>query len=233
MFIFDELILEIDEINSHYSLKKLEQIDKKFVENPNQFIFSSERAIELGASPFYGFSCALVTDKEIDDEIYLLGDDFDCLKKDTNYARIVISSINKDLIGEGNNLYNNILKFDYVKFRFALNGLMLRESSFNKKESLLISKQALKDKNMNFSLIGSYFISLYKKLPFINNVKIIFINLEQYPYDKLLLIKEKSNDITKALDHISKNIKMDCKSCSLQIICNEVEKKVNEDFKKK
>lgn len=232
MFIFDDLIKEIELINHSFNLKKLDLKNSDFKEDSNQFIFENDKAYELGANPFCGVALNLLTDEDINDEIYLIGEDLDKINSNKNYARIVIASIDKSLIDKGNNLFNNIHKFDYVKFHFALKGIMVRESPFKHKETLLVSKSSLKDNQLNFSILGSYMINKYKSLPFVKNVKIIFVNDDVYKYDEINLIRDKCENITKALDHITKNIKMDCHTCSLQTLCNEVEKKVNEDFKK-
>lgn len=233
MFIFDDLIKEVNNINDKYDSKKLDvDLSINFKENNNQLIFNNEKAYELGANSLKGISLDLVTDSLFNDEIILLGDDLKDITNDKNYARIVIASVDNSLMGEGNVLYKNIRKFDYIKYHFALDGVMLRESTFNKKESLLVSKNILKDKDFSFSTIGSYLIKKYKELPFIKNVKVIFITLDDYKYDELSNLSIKCENITKALDHLMNKVKMDCHSCSLQVICNEVEKKVKEDFKK-
>lgn len=231
MFIYDELIESINLINNKYQSKSLKvDLNQKFSENTNQLIFKDKKAFELGGNTFKGIDIDLVTDQEFADEIILFGDDLNSIKEDQNYARITLGSIDNDLIGKGNTLYNNVRRFDYIKYKFAFDGIMVRESAFNKKESLLVSKEALKNK-VDFSILGSYFISKYKTLPFVKNVKVIFISLKDYDYKSLENILEKSEDITKALDHLMNKVNMDCHSCSLQVICNEVEKKVKEDFK--
>ncbi len=60
----------------------------------------------------------------------------------------------------------------------------------------------------------------------------IFVTSDDFPYADLPALQSKIENITKALDHLMNNVKMDCHSCSLQVICNEVEKKVEQDFKK-
>ena len=233
MFIFDDLINEINNLNSKFKGQRLSiDLKQKFNENSNQIIFNDDKAYELGASPFYGVTLDLLTDEEFEDEILLFGDDLNNIKNNTDYARIVIGSINKDLLGEGNELYNNIRRFDYVKYHLAYEGIMVRESVINKKESLVISKKHLKKDQLNFSKFGSYIINKQKGLPFVKNVKVIFINQKDYDYKKLTEMVIKCENITKALDHLMNKVKMDCHSCSLQVICNEVEKKVKEDFNK-
>ena len=234
MFIFDDLVNDVNEINNKYETKRLTfNQNQTFIENNNQLIFNNEKAFELGASQFKGVVLDLLTDAEFDDEILLIGQDLNSIKSDGNYARITIASVNNDLMGSGNVLYNNIRKFDYVKYHFAYDGVMVRESAFNKKESLLVSKKSLQKDHLDFSKLGNYFVSKYKELPFVKNVKTIFVTLGEYKYDELSAIVTKCENITKALDHLMNKVKMDCHSCSLQVICNEVEKKVQEDFGKK
>lgn len=232
MFIYDELIEEINKINSSYSLKKLDvNLDKVFKENDNQLIFKDDKAYELGGGINKGININLITEEELEDDVLLIGEDLNKINKDCSYARITLGSVDPSSIGKGNTLYNNIRKFDYVKYHCSLNGIMLRESTFSKKESIVISKDAVKKDKMDFSYLGSYLIKKYKELPFVKNVKIIFISLNDYRYDELNEIVTKSENITKALDHLMNKVNMDCHSCSLQVICNEVEKKVKEDFK--
>ena len=233
MFIYDEIINEINRLNSNYSFNDLKvDANKEFKENPNQIIFKNDKAFELGGGTLQGLNISLLTDENIEkDEIILIGEDLSKLKSDKNYSRITIASIDNERIGKNNILYQNIRKFDYVKYHFNLDGVMVRESTFNQKESILVSKNALKKDKIDFSTLGSYFIKNYKALPFIKNVKVIFINNDSYDYSTLAKLIQKEENITKALDHLMNKVNMDCHSCSLQVICNEVEKKVKEDFK--
>ncbi len=233
MFIYDEIIKEINKLNTNYSFNDLKvDVNKEFKENPNQIIFKNDKSFELGGGTLHGLNISLLTDENIEkDEVILIGEDLSSLKKDKNYARITIASIDNERIGKNNTLYQNIRKFDYVKYHFNLDGVMVRESTFNQKESILVSKNALKKDKIDFSTLGSYFIKNYKALPFIKNVKVIFINNDSYDYASLAKLIQKEENITKALDHLMNKVKMDCHSCSLQVICNEVEKKVKEDFK--
>lgn len=234
MFIYDEIINKIEEINSKYTCENLKvDINKSFEENPNQIIFKDDKKFELGSGTLNGINIALLSDnvKFDKNEIVLIGKDLNKIKEDTDYARITIANIDLDKIGKDNTLYQNIRKFDYVKYHFALDGVMVRESTFNQKESIIVSKTALKKNKIDFSILGSYFINQYKKLPFIKNVKIIFVNEKSYDYHLLLELMKKEEKITKALDHLTSKVKMDCHTCSLQVICDEVEKKVKADFK--
>ncbi len=233
MFIFDDLVLSVNEINNKFEVKKISiNLNQEFIENRNQIIFHDDMAYELGASPYNGITLDLLTDSNFEDEILLIGDDLNAIKGNTDYARIVLASIDKELIGTSKKLYSNIRKFDYVKYHLNYEGIMVRESVFNKKESLVISKKELKKGHLNFSAFGSYILKKYKELPFIKHVKVIFVDKKDYDYTELNKLVIRCENITKAFDHLMNKVKMDCHACSLQVICNEVEKKVNEDFKK-
>lgn len=233
MFLFDELITKFNNINSSYNLIPLKlDINQSFKENNNQIIFNNDKAFELGGGKYKGITIDFPTDEAFEDGLFLVGDEVKNIKSDKNYARIALVSIDKESMGNCNSLYSNLRKIDYVKYHFSLDGLMIRESAFAKKETLVFSKNSVRNNQFDFDLIGSYMISKYKALPFVKNVKIVFIDLDQYPYEMLTDLVKKTDDIIKALDHLTNKVKMDCHSCSLQVVCNEVEKKVNEDFKK-
>lgn len=78
-------------------------------------------------------------------EIYLLGNDLSEISHDNKYARIVICLIDEEKIGEGNTLYQNLRKIDYVRYHVNPQGYMMRISSFNQKECVRLSKNAIKN----------------------------------------------------------------------------------------
>lgn len=223
MFIYDDLINEVYKLINNYQKEDLNILNKDFKEDKNQFIFKNDVAFELGGSSKHGFSFDLITLNDIEDSITLIGNNIDKITKDTNYARITIVSSDKELL-ESNNLYENISSVSYSKYKFALEGVILRESSINSKESLLFSKNKI-----SFEEIGSYFINLYKKNKYVKNVKMIFINLDSFDYLKLKELKEKEVKITKALDHLVNKIDMDCYKCKLKPICDDVSKMIDKN----
>lgn len=220
MFIYDDLINEVYKLINNYQKEDLSILNGPYKEDKNQFIFKNDVAFELGGGIKHGFSFDLISYEDIKDSIILIGDNIDKIKHDTNYARITIISSDKNLL-ESNNLYENISSINYVKYKFALKGVILRESSINQKESLLFDKTKI-----NFEEIGSYLINLYKKNKFVRNVSVIFINLDSFDYQKLIELKSKESKITKALDHLVNKIDMDCYKCKLKPICDDVSKMI-------
>lgn len=227
MEIYDSTINQI--LSCVENSKKLDCTISWKEANKNEIIFKQDSLYELD-----GISGVLYTsNKNIfkRDEIYLLGNDLSEISHDNKYARIVICLIDEEKIGEGNTLYQNLRKIDYVRYHVNPQGYMMRISSFNQKECVRLSKKAIKDQ-ISFSQIGKFFIDKYHQLDFVKAIKIIFVTKEDFDYQKINLLLTKSENITKTLDHLLNKVKMDCTSCSLQVICNEVEKKYKEDFQK-
>ncbi len=226
MFIYDEIIKSLNNLVEEYQKTNLEIRDQNFKEDKNQIIFKNDKAFELGGGSNYGFTLNLISTKDFDDEIILIGKNTNEITSDTNYARINIFSCDETKIREGN-LYKNIRQIDYMKYQFSLDGVMLRESAINSKESLLFSK-----KKVNLTDVGNYLIKLYKRSPYVKNIRLILINLDDFKYKDLKLLKDKEEDITKALDHLVNKVKMDCAACGLKPICDDVSKLVEKEFKK-
>ena len=226
MFIYDEIIKSLNSIIEDYSRTNLEIKDQNFKEDKNQIIFKNDKAFELGGGSKYGFTLNLISTDNFNDEIILIGKDTNEINSDTNYARINIFSCDDTKLKE-DNLYKNIRQIDYMKYQFALDGVMLRESAINSKESLLFSK-----KKISLTDVGNYLIKLYKRSPYVKNMRLILINLDNFKYEDLKILKDKEENITKALDHLVNKVKMDCSACGLKSICDDVSKLVEKDFKK-
>lgn len=226
MFIYDEIIKSLNSLIEGYSRTNLEIKDQNFKEDKNQIIFKNDKAFELGGGSNYGFTLNLISTDNFNDEIILIGKDTNEINSDTNYARINIFSCDDAKLKE-DNLYKNIRQIDYMKYQFALDGVMLRESAINSKESLLFSK-----KKISLTDAGNYLIKLYKRSPYVKNMRLILINLDNFKYEDLKILKDKEENITKALDHLVNKVKMDCSACGLKPICDDVSKLVEKDFKK-
>lgn len=99
---------------------------------------------------------------------------------------------------------------------------MLRLSPQSKREQIRISKKAVAD-GLSLKNIGFGFIEQYKKNPAVKAVKIIFITEKDFEYKKLKTMSEKAFKITESLNRIFDGLELDCNSCELKAICDEVE----------
>ncbi len=236
MKLYDECLLGVLELLKEYQAKELDiSVDNELTnDGKNRIILQRDTAYELGSGALPAVSSIALTDNEDyvkNDGIYLIGDDLPDIKKDAPFARIALIRVDEDSLGSGEALYQSIRKIEFTRYHINPEGYMMRISAFTHREAVRVSKDALKN-GLNFSKVGKLFIDEYKKNPYVKAVKLLFVNKVDFPYDKLETIMQKSEDITKALDHIMKNIKMDCDTCSLKTVCEEVEALREKDFRK-
>ena len=88
-------------------------------------------------------------------------------------------------------------------------------------EQIRVSKKAVKN-GVTFSDYGSSLIKAYLKFPMVKSVQIIFIT-DFDRFNELGMICDKVRQTTDALNHILDNVLLDCNTCNLKSICDEVE----------
>ena len=234
MKLYDECFDGVAKILNTFPVTKLEikSVSEWKNSDKNQIVFQSDTAYELGGGTLPAVSSVAFTDKSDyvrDDEILLIGNDLSNINKNTPFARIALIRVNEDEMGTGEKLYQTIRKIEYARYHINPDGYMMRISAFTHREAARVSKKALKG-GLSFAHIGSFFIDEYKKQPQVEAVKLLFVTAPDFPYDELEAIMKKSESITTALDHIMKDIKMDCRTCSLKTVCEEVEALCEKDF---
>lgn len=255
MTLYDSCISDMEQLFSFYPFHKPEESDTRDIREAgeagkagkaratwdgsawpdagkNQLIFRSDSAYELGGGTLPAVSgIALTADQMLvpRDEILLCGNDLPQLTKDTPYARVAFIRIRDDAMGEGSTLYQSIRKIEYTRYHLNPKGYMMRISTMNQRESVRISRQALQE-GLSFSRVGRLFVEAYHKHPAVEAVRLFFITLPDFPYGELSKSLERSENITKALDHLLQKVKMDCNACNLKEICAEVEQLCKKDF---
>ncbi len=191
----------------------------------HNLILRADMAFELGGGTCPAVSAMGVTSSKefvLKDEVLLIGPDLGEIKVDQPYARIAIVRVNEDSMGDGNALYNAIRKIEYVRYHINPRGYMTRISAKNSREPVRVSKEAI-DNGLGFAQVGKLFLDTYHENKNIEAVKLIFITAPDFDYKSLSEQAKHLEDITGTIDHIFKNVMMDCGSCSLQKICDEVE----------
>lgn len=227
MKLYDETIKEwlkiLDSLQGReLDVKKGE--DWKDIGNANM-ILRNDMAYELGGNHLPALSgMTLTADTSLvpRDEVLLYGKDLGEIHEDTPYARLAVLRVKEDSMGEGNALYQAIRKMEYTKYHLNPEGFMMRISAASQREMVRIGKTAL-EKGLGFEQVGKLFLQSYHKNPQVEAVKLVFITLSDFPYEELEIYIKKAEEITKAIDHILKNLSMDCNVCSLKQICDEVE----------
>lgn len=226
MKLYDEVIAKSEELFAKTTKVKLPIEGSQWPEVTDQsMILRSDMAYELGGGLLPAIGNTIITgnaDLVSEDSITLIGKDLYDFSCDAPYARIAFVRVDEDTLGQGESLYRAIRNFEYTRYHYYPEGFMLRVSSTKQRECVRVGKKAL-EQGLNFTITGNRFIEALKKNSSVKAVSLYYITEEGFDYKTLQTYMKESEEITKTIDHIMKNVIMDCKACSLQEICDEVE----------
>lgn len=188
------------------------------------FIFPEDSAVELGGEKpsayFVAYSDSPSFEKE--DKTFLLGADLPALKGEVPFAHLVLIHLKPLEEANDQELYRILRNIEYARYHVFPEGFSLRVNTNELKEGGRLSKQAA-EKGFSFADLGARFAELYHQDPHVDGVRQFFISDPSFPYEELRKLSSLSEGITLTLDHILKNLKMDCQTCSYKSICDTVE----------
>lgn len=238
MNIFDDLIQKTYDLLPQEGQKVLSLPDVRgFEGRKNELILGREAAYELGGNDCDCVSCIMYTEDENlipQDEVVVYGPDLGEIKSDCAFARIAI--IRTDFIEEHGEqgAYNILENISLKKYDVFPKGYMVRTSALSNREQVRISQKAIKE-GLSFAHVGNMYISEFKKNKHVQAVKMIFVTLEDGRYKELDRIATLSTELFRALNHVLRDLKMDCRACEWKIICDEVDgmKQLHEELLKK
>lgn len=225
MKLYDETIRKIRTLLSSEKQQLLHDATAWPVVSDRSMILRSDMAYELGGGSLPALGVTLVTaskDLVPGDGVFLTGTDLPEIDADTPFARIALVRVGEDTLGEGKKLYRAIRNLEYTRYHFYPEGFMLRVSSSKRRESVRIGKEALK-KGLNFAKTGSRMIAAFHSHPEVEAVEIHYVTANGFPYQELEALGREGERITETLDHMMKNLVMDCGVCGLKQVCDEVE----------
>lgn len=189
------------------------------------FIFPADSAVELGASDMdSSYLIAYTTDESLvkKDEILLRGKDIKDLKGDEPFARIAILLIDDSKHQDEQKIYRFLRDIEYKRYKVNPDGYMIRVNTNQLREGARVSKDAVK-KGISFAHVGKILQDAYKKDENVKAVKQIFITDPSFDFKTFEGVAKLNEGITVTLDHILKNLKMDCNTCSFKDICDTIE----------
>lgn len=217
MKFFDSLTNDIMSLISQYPQKEYFHDKTKSCNDTgySQVILQRDTAFEIS-----GTGMSLVTSSDVQDGIIVVGNDLCDISDNRKFARISI--VQTEDVADEQKAYNLIRKIEYVKYHIFPEGYMIRTASSSHKEAVRVAKSALKD-GISFETIGNLMINKYKEIDSVRGVKMIFVTVSDADYNSFFRIAEKSNDITKTLNHVMNTVNFDCDTCNLKAVCDEVE----------
>ncbi len=182
----------------------------------NEIVMQKDSAFELQGTGFELFTSQSLGS----DETILVGKDLADIKGDISFARV--SLIELDENEDEQKAHDIVRKIEYIKYHYFPKGYMIRTNSLSSAENVRVSKKALKD-GISFEHIGNMLISKYKENKNVKAVKIFFITDPSVNYGNLQKLAEKNSNVIEALDHVIRDLNLDCDACKLKAICDEVE----------
>ncbi|MEG1755931.1 MAG: hypothetical protein RR297_07325 [Clostridia bacterium] len=227
MKIFDDIIRETSELLDGLQFRSYPYVSGKAAEKgrKNELILQRDAAYELGAGTFASVSFTALTDKQElvgEDQILLYGNDLAQLNADSSFARITfLRTDNIEQNGE-QGIYAVIKNIELKKYGISPKGYMLRASALSNREQVRVSKAAWEN-GLTFEQVGNLCINTYKEDPHVLAVKILFITLPKVPYPALDRLADDTVRITKALNHVLADLKMDCRACEWKPVCDQVD----------
>lgn len=227
MELYDAIIRRTREYLSACSLRRYPyDVENCWKETASgEMILLRDAAYELGGGncESVNYTCA-TSDQELlkENEILLYGKDLPEITRDTSFARIIFlrTDAADSLEGE-EELYRFVRELEYVRYHIFPKGYMVRTSAKSSQEQARVSKDALRA-GINFKRLGSTYIRKYLKNPRVRNVQVLFLT-GMKELEPFLREAQQTDMVTGALNHILKGMPMNCKTCDLKAICDEVE----------
>ncbi len=222
MVIHDTYLAQIEELIKNKG-KTIDIVKTSWkTQKISDYIMDSETMVELGSATKKNASLTLCTsEKDFEDEIILIGEDLQKLSgKIQTFSKVIEVSL-KDEEDE-NALYKTIRSISRARLGINLKGTMLKATSSEELECFRISKSAYKA-GINFSVIGSALIERIKIFDEVKNVRVYYIINNEELNNQLLEYSTKITQVTDAMNHIFDGIELDCGSCAIKEVCDEVE----------
>ena len=191
----------------------------------NNIVLKPDMAYELGGGNLSAVGIQMLTeDASIfhGDEIFLLGPDLPEITADCAYARVAFLLVDGGGLEQETDLYDTVRRIQYARYRVNPRGFMQRISAASHREPVRVSKSALAE-GLDFSKAGSLYIAKCREVKEVRAVKLFYVTEPEFPYEALVALSVTEENITRALDHVLKDFTMDCGSCSLKAVCDEVE----------
>lgn len=226
MRLYDETIKKMQALLKGEENRALPVGDTGWPEiSDRSMILRSDMAYELGGEGLPAVGSTLITAEASlvpTDEITLIGRDLPEISGDVPYARIALVRVSEDMLGEGQALYNAVRALEYTRYHFYPEGFMMRVSASRQKETVRIGKDALR-RGLDFTKAGNRMLAAFRKNASVEAVHLYYVTKEAYDHKALERCAREAERITRTIDHIFESAVMDCGTCGLQKVCDEVE----------
>ena len=226
MNLYDKLIQESLNLFTEADLFTLPLADKGPLwqtEIEQRLIFQRDMAYELGGGSLPAVSALAYTSRPAEsDKLLLYGPDLPELKADSPYARLTLWHIDDQDWQDDQQAYQLLRQMEYTRYHVYPQGFMMRISTSASREPVRVSRKALQN-GLTFARVGQLFLHAYHGHPQVRAATLLFVTAPDFPYELLAQKASKMEAVTNSLDQIWNHLIMDCRSCNLKPVCDEVE----------
>lgn len=189
----------------------------------NAILFRSDTAYELGGSGKPAVSSIVFADStSMCDEVLVYGCDLNEIKEDTPFAHLTFVQLKQK--NEEELSYEQLKNIGFTLFQLYPQGYHIRISPSTGKEQVRVAKSVLQaNPPLSFLNVGCSLIRELKEHEDVEFVKTIYITHPDFDYRALSVLAEKAKKITDAVHSTLQLDTLDCASCKMKPICDEVE----------
>ena len=186
----------------------------------NSFIMERDTAVELGGYPKESVNLIVSSSSELPvSGLWVCGDAETAETSHISFGKIVF--LQTEELEDGQ-VYDFQQAVQLADLRLYLEHVMSRTSSRQYQMNLRIGKKAA-DTGLGLDALARTMRQHFLQIPGVKDAAVILLAGDSLLYKQLLPIAEKVKDVTAALNTMFEGIDMDCGSCSLNEICDEVE----------
>ena len=234
MKIFDEVTEKMLSLLPETADKSVLYSEELCAENgdKNSILFRSDTAYELGGSGKPAVSSIVFTDlPSVRDEVILCGPDLSEITEDTPFAHLTFVRLKHK--NDEELTYEQLKNIGFTAFQVYPKGYHIRISPSASKEQVRVAKTAIdSDVPLSFLNVGCSLISAFKENDDVESVRTVFITKKDFNYRELSALAQKAKKITDAVHSTLQLDELDCASCKMKPICDEVEGLRELHFKK-
>lgn len=197
----------------------------------NAILFRSDTAYELGGGGKASVSSIVFTDSEsVADEVVLYGDDLSDITEDTPFAHLTFVRLKQR---EEELSYEMLKNIGFTAFQIYPEGYHIRISPSLSKEQVRVAKSVVNSPQpLSFLNVGCTLIRAFRENDDVEAVRTVFITKKDFDFRTLSDLAQKAKRITDAVHSTLQLDELDCASCKMKAICDEVEGLRELHFKK-
>lgn len=224
MKLYSEQVNKIDRLLSKVPSRQWPYLERDCaaVAEKNEIIFRNATAFELGGMGLPSVCTVVFCDEgEVSDGVSVYGRDLCDLKADSPFAHVIRVGLDSKT-EEGELDFEKLKDIEFSLYRLSLSGYSVQIAPLSDREQVRVGLSAV-EKGLSFYNVGCSYIREFKSNPLVKSVRVSFVTEPSFDYKALSAVAKKVKTITKAVTSRFGNQALDCSSCTMKPICDEVE----------